>query len=201
MGITISGTFSSEREIENEVKNLKRALTFMADESAMRNTVTRLHLMLSKIPNEYAIEYGPSTQFVLPATSELETTVTGVEEEAQKKKAVKELNQNFSRLTEFQDSNSELNSNVKIIGVGNSQSNILQMDGEISVYSFPSGEKDEVIIILASESELASVETSAFNAKIDYHFHKFDTSNEKDPLEAQQKKAKEIFDEWKKDHH
>jgi prepilin-type N-terminal cleavage/methylation domain-containing protein len=199
LSLAISNPLSSSQDIEKEVTGLERAIRFIVDESATRNTVTRIHFFLNKDPQEYNAEYGPSGQFVLPSKTEFETSVIGKEEEEKKAKKEKELNQKFSRLTEFQDSNKEISSNVKIIAVGNISANQLQTGGEYSLYSFPSGEKDETMLIMVSDESMAVITTNAFNAKIEHKYIHLDPNTEKDNADKQQKMAKDLFDQWKKE--
>lgn len=198
MGLAITNPFSTENQLENEIKGIERAIRFMSDESALRNTITRLHLFMSKDPQEYAVEYGPSSQFVLPARSESDTKVLSKEEEEKEKKDIKELNNKFARISEFQDSNKEFDQNVKVLAVGFSNNRNLQKSGEISIYTYPTGEKDEVFIILVQDQTVATISTEAFSSKILHNYYHLDNSNEKELQEAYDKKAKELFDEWLK---
>lgn len=199
MALGISNPFGGNAEIETEVKNLKRAISYMSDESAIRNTVTRLHLHLNKEPQEYAIEYGPSSQFVLPAKSEDSINILTKEEEEQKAKENKEINSKFARISDFQDSNAELDSSVKVFAIGDSKSKTLQETGEVSVYSFPSGEKDEVFLALYQDETIATITTSAFSSKIDHNYYHLDKKDENLMKEERLKKAKELFETWLKD--
>jgi prepilin-type N-terminal cleavage/methylation domain-containing protein len=196
MAISVSTVFSNNQNLENEVKNLERAIAYVSDESSLRNTVTRVHLFLSKDPQEYSVEYGPSSQFVLPATSEDSINVLTKDEEEKKAKDAKNLNMKFGRITDFQDSNSTLKDSVKIQAIGSLQSKTLQSSGEASIYAFPSGEKDEVFIALAEEDSIATITTSAFSSKIVHNYYHLDKSNEKDNASALQAKTKELFEKW-----
>jgi prepilin-type N-terminal cleavage/methylation domain-containing protein len=199
MGLAITTQFSSSQEIESEVKDIERAINFQSDEAAFRNTVTRLHITLSHEPQYYAVEYGPSSQFVLPAKTESDMAINTKEEEEKKKKELSDFNMKFARISEFQESNKELNANVKIVAVGNTQASKLQTNGEFSVYSFPSGERDEAFIVLAQESTMATLSTQAFSSKIVHNYYHLDKTKDKELQEAYQVKAKELFEEWRKE--
>ena len=198
LGMVISNPFSEGRNLEKSVSDIERGIRFMNDESAVRNVITRLHLFLNKDPQEYAVEYGPSSQFVLPAKEEDEYKILTKEEQAQKEKEQKDLNMKFGRITEFQDSNMSLENDVKVIAVGNAQTNKLQTKGEFSQYAYPSGEKDETFFVLAENDAIATIATSAFASKIEHNYYHLDKTSEKDLNAAQDKKAKELFDEWLK---
>lgn len=199
LGLTLSDSFSPNKALDEEVTKIERAVRFMSDEAALRNTVIRLHFLLDKEPQEYAVEYGPSESFVLPPSDEFETTTVSKEDEEKAKKATKDTNLKFNRIQEFQESNQEISSDVKIIGYGSSSSKKLKTTGEVSLYAFPSGEKDDAIIILATEESIVSLAVSAFNQKIDKKTYPLDNISNRDIKELQEDKAKEIFETWLKD--
>lgn len=197
--LVISTSVSSRGVLEKEVNSLERAIRFMSDEAALKNAVIRVHFILNKEPQEYALEYGPSDSFILPPKPEFETKVETKEEEKKKKKVQNELNLKFNKITEYQDSNSELPYGIKIIGVATPQSEKLQMDGEVSLYAYPSGEKDEALVIIASDEDLFSIKVSPFSMAIEHEAFSLGKVEEKDLLEKQQAKAREIFEKWQRE--
>ena len=100
---------------------------------------------------------------------------------------------------EFQESNSEISENVKILGIGSSHSEKLKTTGDVSIYAFPTGEKDDAIILLASDEAVISLEINAFNQKIEKKTHKLEIIGNREIGDLQIEKAKEIFDSWIKD--
>ncbi len=197
--IAISHPFSSRKDLDKEVNSIERAIRFMSDEAALKNTVIRLHFILNKEPQEYAVEYGPSDSFILPPKPEFETKVETKEEEEKKAKESQSINQKFNKISEFQDKNSEMPENIKIVGVATPQSEKLQYSGEVSIYSFPNGEKDEALVILGSDEDIISIKVNAFSMKIEHQVYNLGPTTEKDLLEKQQEKAKEVFEKWKKE--
>jgi prepilin-type N-terminal cleavage/methylation domain-containing protein len=197
--LAISHPFSSRNDLDKEVNSLERAIRFMSDEAALKNSVIRLHFMLDKDPQEYALEYGPSDSFILPPKPEFETKAETKEEEEKKKKEQKNLNLKFNKIAEFQDKNSELPSNIKIIGVATPQSEKMQMGGEVSIYAFPTGEKDEALVILGSDEDIISIKVNPFSMKLEHQIYPLGKATEKELTEKQQEKAREIFDKWKKE--
>jgi hypothetical protein len=171
----------------------------MSDEAALKNAVIRLHFMLDKDPQEYALEYGPSDSFILPPKPEFETKAETKEEEEKKKKDQKNLNLKFNKISEFQDQNSELPSGIKIIGIATPQSEKLQMTGEVSIYAFPTGEKDEALMIVGSDEDIISIKVNPFSMKVEHQAYPLGKTTEKELLEKQQEKAREIFEKWKKE--
>ena len=199
LALSINNPFSSRNELDPVVNDIERALRFMGDEAILRNAVLRIHFVLNKDPQEYSVEYGPSDNFILPSKPFAESTVESKDEEDKKKKSLKEVNLKFNRVAEFSEKNFELPTNIKVIGVANLQSDKLQTKGEVSLYAFPSGERDAALVLIGSEEEIYSLKTNAFTPKIVKEVHKIVIENNKDITEAQQNLAKEIFDQWKKE--
>jgi type II secretory pathway pseudopilin PulG len=199
LGITLSDPFSTGGNLDKQASDIERAIRFMGDEAALRNSVVRLHFMITKAPQEYAVEYGPSDSFILPPISEFETTTVTKEEEEKSAKLVRETNMKFNKVKEFQDSNTEVNDGVKIIGIGNSNSQKLKTTGDISIYAFPTGEKDDSIVILGNDDNIVSLEINPFKDKVEKKNFKIESSGNRDILDVQNQKAKEIFETWLKD--
>lgn len=195
----LSDTFSnSDEDLDQEVAQLQRAIGFMSDEAALRNSVVRLHLFLDKSPQEYAVEYGPSDSFILPPAEDFETTTISEEEAAVQQKKIKEVNMKFNRIKEFQESNLEIDEDVRIIGFGTSTSKRLVDSAEAAIYAFPTGEKDDSIIILATDEKAVAIEIDAFGLETRKEVHKIENISNRDILIVQKEKAKQIFEDWLK---
>ncbi len=199
MTMAVSDSFNTSAHLDEETNNLERAIRFMSDEAALRNSVVRLHFMLDQAPQEYAIEYGPSDSFILPPVNEFETKTVSKEEEEKAVKLTKELNLKFNKIQEFQESNTEVSENVKILGIGNASSEKFISTGDVSIYSFPTGEKDEALILLANEDKVISLQVSAFNSKVERKSHPIGPVGNRELNDLLEEKAKEIFETWLKD--
>lgn len=199
LSLAISNPFSSRDDLDKEASAIERALRFMGDEAILRNSVLRIHFILNKTPQEYAVEYGPSDNFILPSEPQTESTVESKEEENKKKKSLKDLNLKFNRVSEYSEKNTELPEGIKILGIATLQSEKVQVAGEGSLYAFPSGERDAALVLIGSDEEIISLKTNAFTSKIERQIHKVGATSEKDFNEKQQSLVKEIFEQWKKD--
>lgn len=200
LGISLNSPFSTRNDLDKDVNSIERAIRFMSDESALKNTVVRLHFILDRDPQEFAVEYGPSDSFILPPKSEFETKTESKEEEEKRKKDTKNINMKFTRVAEFQDKNYELNTDIRVVGVATPQSDKLQTGGEVSIYAFPTGEKDEALVLVASDEDIISLKVNAFTSTIERESHALVKSGtEKDLSELQKKKAQEIFEKWQND--
>lgn len=199
LSLAMSNSFDSGGHIDEEADNLERAVRFMADESALRNSVVRLHFLLGKAPQEYAIEYGPSDSFILPPEPENTTASLSKDEQEKADAVLKTVNLKFNKVQEFQESNSQIAEDVKILGIGSSSSLKFKENGDASIYAFPTGEKDDALILLASDDSIVSLKINAFNQKIEKETHKIENLSNKEITDLQTQKAKEIFEKWLKD--
>ncbi len=201
--LAMSDPFSHSEDLGKQSDDLERAVRFMSDEAALRNAVVRLHFLLGKepqeTPQEYAIEYGPSDNFILPPEPEFETTSQTLEEAEKEKKMTKDINMKFNKVQEYQESNTEVYESVKILGIGTVNSNKLKTTGDMAIYAFPSGEKDDALIILGNDQRIISLEINPFNRKIEKKIETLELTENSDLAEKQQAKAKEIFEKWSKD--
>lgn len=197
--LTIGGSFSNEENLRKQGNDIERAIHFMADEATLRNAVVRLHFMLDKAPQEYAVEYGPSDSFILPPEVDVEAKVLSKEQEEKVAKDKKELNMKFNKVQEYQESNTEVSDNVKILGIGSSTSGKMKTTGDVAIYAFPSGEKDEALIIIADESSIISLEVNPFNQKVVRKTQLVAAVGNREINDVLAEKAKEIFETWLKD--
>lgn len=195
----ISRPFSSKDDLDKDVNSIERAIRFMGDEAALKNAVIRLHIFLDRGPQEYAVEVGPSDNFILPSNAGFETTTESKEEIEKKNKEQKALNLKFNKVQEFQDKNNEMTGDIRVLGVGTSSSEKLQTTGEVSIYAFPTGEKDEALVLIASDEDLISLEINPFSLKIERQTYPLVAVKGKDVAALQQAKAKEIFEKWKRE--
>jgi hypothetical protein len=107
----------------------------------------------------------------------------------------------FTRVAEFQEKNIELSNNIKIIGIATPQSEKLQTLGEVSLYSYPTGEKDEALVLIASDEDIIVLKVKPFTSKIDRSVQPIGKpeGNEKELEVVLEKRAKEIFEKWKRE--
>lgn len=151
------------QDLQSAVDDLDRAVRFAAQESILRNTVTRLKIELEKSPVEYVVEYGPSENLVLPTL--VDTTKLDLEEiEAQKRKQ-SQLDGQFTKVEEFQDVTRAFSPEVELLGVANQFQKNLMRDQTATIYFYPTGERDGALLIFATQDELATLAIEPFQEK------------------------------------
>ncbi len=181
--------FTPSNSLNKAVSKLETAIRFAQDESTLRNTIVRLHIYLEKEPQQYSVEYGPSEGFVLPS-------VLLSDDQEDNEKREKNINKQFNLVKEFSSKNEKIPKYVKIIGVGSSLYKKLLTEFEASIYVYPTGEKDDAIIFLATEEELISLEITQFEQEITKKKYKLENLSGKELQEEQIKIAKDIFSKW-----
>lgn len=192
------GNFTARQHLDETLDNLERTARFGVDEAALRNAIIRLHFFLDKIPQEYALEFGPNDSFILPEsyisnTGNLNKTLS---EQQDYETQIKKINKQFNRIKEFQDGNKKIHEAVKVIGVGTTLYKELITEFHSSIYIYPTGEKDGAIIILGTEEEMASISIDPFTMDISRTYYELDEYDLENINEVQYKKAVEIFKEW-----
>lgn len=195
--LALSSSFSSSKSLDETSDKLVSAIGFLGDEAILKNSVIRIHFDLSKQPQEYAVEYGPNDSFIQPPLAEQESNrMLSLEEQEKQDKKDKELNLQFNKVQEFQEGNTEIPEDVRMIGVGSAVSKKLQSTGKISVYAYPSGEKDDSILIFGNEDTIVSLRISPFSNEIDKKTQALNKVENRDVSDLQDEAAQSIFEEW-----
>ncbi|PIK15300.1 type II secretion system protein [Halobacteriovorax sp. JY17] len=193
----VSGTsFSTRRNLDEALNDIERAVRFSVDEAALRNSMIRVRFKFDEDPQTWSVEFGPNGNFVLPPLNK-DVSKSRSEEDSEKK-SKDTLNKKFSKVREFQESDREFPFGVKVVGIATTLTQAMLLDGDNSLYIYPTGEKDSAIIIVASDDELASLKISPFTMDIEREYYTVDLSNDVDITEAQIALAERIYQEWQK---
>lgn len=194
-GLVITNVDNSRDRLEEVRQQIERSIVFSIDESAIRNALVRIHFIFDDQKQQIAVEAGEVGKTMLPAFL-FQNPEDMKEEELKKEK--KDLRNSFQVLKDFQDGQYSIENDIRIIGVATSISRQLVTEGEAAVYFYPSGEKDDALIIIGSEEELISMKISAFLLKVELNYHTLELLPEDNIFEKQQELAKEIFEQWLK---
>jgi len=197
-GIFAGFNFSSADNLEEATNTIERSIRFSIDEAALRNSIVRTRFYLDDRPQKISVEYGPDDSFVIPLSQIEPVSDSLLKKEANKKK-LKRFNQNFNRVPEFNDGPKEFHDSVRLIAVGSSLSGLLFLDGQASIYAYPTGVKDGGIIILGNEIEVRAVTFRPFLLGFDIIRKYIGEDIALDDIpEEQEKIAKEMFESWLK---
>lgn len=195
------GSSNTTREaLDKTMNDIERAVRFSVDEAALRNRIVRIHFIFDKEPQEYAVEYGPDDNFVVPS-SKFGLSESLSEKEAEElKKSIDTINKKFNRVNEFSESNYPVDDMVKILGVGTSISKEISTEFDSSIYVYPTGEKDGAIIILGTDDEISVITMDPFTQdfKRVYQTLEIDADTQDELETKKQEMAIEIYNDWLK---
>ncbi len=187
----------SRRKLQSTIDSFDRATRFANNEAILRNTIVRLRLMLDTEPIEYAVEYGPTEKFQLPKYEDI--SKLSLKEQERYADIVKNVNQQFHKVTEFKSFNKAIEDEVRILGVSSSLYPDLQLGAEASIYFYPSGERDSALIICNHDEEIATLEIQPFTEKNIDRYLEVDFVDGIDIEDKLYDKSREIYNEWIKE--
>lgn len=189
---------SSRQELEEALDETKRAIRFARDEAILRGRVVRLLINLDNRPHTLSVEYGPDENFVLPNFLQDDAQKLSSREREEREKKEKKLNQSFSPISEYQDEASSYNENVVIAGIGTTLTESMFYEGNVSLFFYPSGEKDGAFITFTTGEEIATLSYPQFANTLDENFEVIDEEFPDDEALEQyyQNVAKEGFEAW-----
>jgi hypothetical protein len=196
---TSSSLFVSTRqELEGSIDQMKRAVRFASDEAVLRGRITRIRIKLDQFPQTLQVDYGPDEKFVLPSFLLDDLSKKSLLEKEDLEKDEKKLNQSFSPVSEFQDSPMMINENIRIRAIGTTLTNTVYTEGAISLFFYPSGEKNGGFILFSTDEEMATLTYEPFTNDVNEEFLEINTDAEdEEALDNYfQEKAKEYFNTW-----
>jgi prepilin-type N-terminal cleavage/methylation domain-containing protein len=187
------------KALERTLDNLDRAVRFAQNESILRNTVVRLVIKLDKRPQEYYVQYGPAQKIKIPSFEDLEDLSLSEREIYDAK--MEKFNRQFATVSEFKDQPTSPEPNIIIAALGTSLSPTAFTEGQASMFFYPSGERDDTLIILSSDNEMASLEITSFNERTTDQYYAIEGVEQMDDdqfADAVESKMKEIYEKWTK---
>lgn len=192
------GSGGGQREkLEEVIFDFDRGVRFAVNESILRNAITRLSIDMDKEPMEFTVEYGTSANIILP---ELEDeNRMSLRDREEQLKTIKSLDAQFSSVEEFADEPKKLPENVEVIGIASSYLNLIKADGKVSIYFYPTGERDNSLIFISTEEELASFDIPPFEDRTEVDYYTYSETDLVNLEDTQDNKMKDIFEKWLKD--
>ncbi len=189
-----SDTVKAHRDLQSNVESIGRSMEFAANESILRNTITRLRISLEKSPVEFTVEYGPAGNLPLPDMPE--KTVKSLAEEKDEKEKLSSIDKQFTKVEEFEDLKGELSIEVTILGVASSSQKKLMTSGEANIYFYPTGEKDGALVFFSTTEEIAYLEVQPFLTGTRSTFEILDPKRVAKIEDVLQTRMDEVYKEW-----
>jgi len=193
--ISSSSFFVTERqELENDIDQIRRAVRFARDESILRSRIVRILINLEEEPQTLKVEYAEDSDFIIPSfLSDPDAESSKANEDALEKKK-KKFEQAFTSVAEFSDRPLQFSPNVVVRVIGSTLLDTIFSEGEISLFFYPSGEKDGGFFLLSTYEEMATVKYGPFTEEID------EESDDPDIMSSYFiEKGKGLFSAWEKE--
>lgn len=187
----------SDREnLEETMAKLDRALNFAVSESVLRNKIVRIKFDLDKSPVEYSIEYGQSANIVLIESKDL--TKLSLKEREREEEKLKKIDGQFLKTDDFEDSNEAFPENVYFAGIATDFYPQIKIDGQPSIYFYPSGERDSALIVLHTQEEIATLEIPSFEERTFDNYYPFSENDLVNLDYAIESITKDLVEKWRK---
>ena len=133
------------KHLQEAVDDIDRAIRFASNESVLKNSVVRLKINLDNQPNTFIVEYGPEGNLTLPRMQNVDDLSISEAKAYQEKQG--KFESQFTPVEEFSEISRPLSVDVNIIGMATNYYDRIIQSGEVSLFFYPSGEKDEAIIL------------------------------------------------------
>ncbi|HLW56601.1 MAG TPA: prepilin-type N-terminal cleavage/methylation domain-containing protein [Bacteriovoracaceae bacterium] len=195
MAVPSGDSTQRHRHLKAGIDNIDRAVRFAQNEAILRNSIVRLKLDLESNPVNYTVEYGPSGNVPLPEIPDL--SKLSIAERKMWSEQQKKFSSQFTPVEEFEDIKYELHEEVMVLGVGVGDQKGLIQEGEVSVYFYPTGEKDAALFFLATIEEFAYLEVSPFLNRTKTHFEALNTESVSRLEDILQTRMTTIYSEWR----
>lgn len=195
--IPFSEDNQSRKALKESTDKISRAIRFSTNESILRNVIIRIKFNLNTTPIEYIVEYGNNATLALPEIKDLSRLSIKEREIAEEK--AKKFDGQFTPVDEFADSAQALPDNVSIYAIATTYSEQLISEGEVSLYFYPTGEKDSSLIFLITEIEIQTLEISPFEDRIIESIHTFEEQELVNIESTLQSMTEELYNQWLKE--
>lgn len=191
---------SGQDKLEEALFKLEQSIKFASNEAILRGTIVRVKLDLDKEPIDYTVEYGPKERFVLPNFANKFEDEAGLsnEEIEERNKVLSNISKQFNKVPEFEEQDLELSEDVKILGIATSVRPGFINESEASIFIYPTGERDDALIVIATDEEVASLQIEPFSNRITRKFYSLNLDSGVEPADLVSAKAKEVYESWKR---
>lgn len=187
--------------LDKELDNIDRAIRYAVNEAILQGSMARVKFHIDKIPNEFSVEIGPKDGFVLPEFPTAKSAQLSSEDRIARANLLKSVDQEFEPVDGLEESKIKIDDRIRLIGVGKANQGYLINDFNASIYLFPSGEKDDFIVLIGTDSEVGAliIEPYSANTRRSYQtLPEIEGEFTQDKLnELQDQAALDLYEEWR----
>lgn len=184
-------------KLEKSLSAIQRAIRFAANESIVRNSVVRLTFKYDENPVQYVVETTEGSE--VPRLAPVDLGKLSMQERELYIKAQQAYDRQYVAIAEFEDQVKELPEDVILLGVGTQYSNRLVSDSNVSIYFYPTGEKDSALIVLGTEDEIATLDIPSFEMETDRQYYSYTEGELSLGEDFIERKARNLYEEWKRE--
>ncbi len=195
---TVNFGGSNDRDLlEESVESIRRAINFSSNEAVLQNKISRVLIKLEKKPQELTVMIGNSSSILVPSNQD-DNDFLSIAQKEEKAKINKQFENQFSTISEYADEPVMFDEDISVLGMGEADTDKLNLQTEMAYYSYPSGEREEKIIFISSLEEFAAIKTKAFQNEIDVEYYKYSDYDLQNLNERQEQLMKEFLQKWQK---
>lgn len=193
-------TSDDRGKLESAILDFDRAVKVASNESILRNTVTRILIDLepetedssNNIVAKYSVQFGPAGGIILPPAEDLSKLSQHDIEELNKKQS--SFHSKFNSVEDFKEKN--LPEGIEFLGMSTSYQKEIQKEGKLSIYFYPTGEKDDALIFLASNDEISYLEINSFSEETILKYEQLTPRELELRQDSLDNKLKDIHSQW-----
>ena len=196
---SLSGFNSSDQDdLDGAMDIVEKAVIFAINESILKNRMTRVHFDLEQERPKIGVEFSDDVQFVLPDVKKYDGKDLGTKEREAKDKMREKINSRFKSIEEVNSEKLKIPERVQILGIATSLRPSLIIDEETSIYIYPTGERDRVLIVFALFEHIGAlvVEPYLGEFKREYAIIKVENELEEEYEEGYREILEKLFNEW-----
>lgn len=181
---------SYQSDVEESLQKVEGLIKVATNEATLKSRLVRITFDLSKKPTTYIIEVSNKENLLKKNFKNIEDVSLSERDNFLSEK--KEYDDHFQPIIEFEKA-LPFSKSIVIEGIGfNGNDNIID-DGKVSIYVYPSGERDNSIIIFSSPYQVASIHIPTI---FDEFNGDFSSSGEELSLEQRRVLADEFYKKW-----
>ncbi|MBL7666179.1 MAG: prepilin-type N-terminal cleavage/methylation domain-containing protein [Bacteriovoracaceae bacterium] len=189
-----SSNQTNRKNLELALDDIDRAIRFAGNEAILRNSLVRLTIDMNEAPIVYSVEAANDSKVL--QLEENEKTVTSLKEDESQQKKIAQLDSQFQAVPEFEKMKRELSEFVSVIGSYTGNKDRLIQEGKLSLYFYPSGERDSALIFFSSDTELATLEILPYQNKTTVKMVAYDMNSPLGMEQQQKAIMQEMYSEW-----
>ncbi|MCY4643600.1 MAG: prepilin-type N-terminal cleavage/methylation domain-containing protein [Bacteriovoracales bacterium] len=189
---------SEQDDLDESMDIVEKAIIFAINESILRNRMTRVHFDLEAERPKISVEYSDDIGFVLPDVKKYDKKDLGIKEKEAKEKMREKINSRFKPVEDIDPERLNIPEQVQILGMATSLRPSVVRDEEMSIYIYPTGERDRAFITFALFEHIAAFMTEPYLGEFNREYATIKLENESEEAyeESYREILEKLFEKW-----